>query len=323
VAFPQERRALGRRCCNEGIENYLRLAGLARLLKVPALAPVGRVPEGRVVELPGRGTTYVVDSGPHDAPTYVLLHSVACTGLMTWYPALDEVRKLGRVVVLDQRCHGQGITTPRFLLEDCADDVAALADALGISTFVPVGYSMGSLIAQLVWKRHRERVDGLVLCAATAAVSRASYERLATGVFAALIEAVSPPARRFGPAPALNHGYLRDHQWLLGQLRNTSPGAITRALAEVMRFDSTTWIRDIDVPTSVLITMRDRAFGVRRQQWLAGRISDAETVEVDAGHAGCTFGSDKFVAGLVQAIESLRGRLALSERSRLQSAEGG
>lgn len=287
------------------------------------MAPVGQIPAGRVIELPGRGSTYVVDSGPSDGPTYVLLHSVACTGVMTWYPALAEVAEFGRVVVFDQRCHGQGITTPRFLLEDCADDVAALADQLGIGTFVPVGYSMGSMIAQLVWKRHRERVDGLVLCAATAAVSRASYERLATGVFAAIIEAVSPPARRFAPAGAVTRGWLPDHQWLLGQLRNTSPGAITRALAEVIRFDSTTWVGDIDVPTSVLITMRDRAFGVRRQQWLASRIPGAETVTIDAGHSGCTFASDKFVAGLRQAIESVQHRLPLSRNDGLKSAGGG
>jgi 3-oxoadipate enol-lactonase len=312
-----------RSCCNGDIESYRRLTRLARLPKLPALEPVGQVPEGRIVELPGRGTTYVVDSGAEDGPTFVLLHSVACTGLMTWYPALNEVRKFGRVVVFDQRCHGQGITAPRFLLEDCADDVAAVADALDISTFVPVGYSMGSLIAQLVWKRHRERTDGLVLCAATAAVSRVSYERLATGVFAGLIEAVSPPARRFAPAPGLNHGYLRDHSWLLGQLRNTSPGAITRALAEVMRFDSRSWVGDIDVPTSVVITTRDRAFGVRRQEWLAERIPEAETVQVDTGHAGCTFGSAKFVAGLGQAIESVHRRLPPSRSDRLKNAEGG
>jgi diacylglycerol O-acyltransferase len=281
------------------------------------------VPSGRIVELPGRGTTYVVDSGPQDGPAYVLLHSVACTGLMTWYPALAEVAQFGRVVVFDQRSHGQGITTPRFLLEDCADDVAAVATELGISTFVPVGYSMGSMIAQLVWKRHTERVDGLVLCAAAAAVSRASYERLATGVFAAIIEAVSPPARRFAPAAAATDGYLRDHQWILGQLRSTSPGAITRALAEVIRFDSTTWVGDIDVPTSVLVTNRDRAFGVRRQQWLASQIPGAQTVTVDAGHSGCTFASDKFVAGLRQAIESVHQRLESSGNDRLKSAGGG
>jgi 3-oxoadipate enol-lactonase len=114
----------------------------------------------------------VLDSGPSDGPTYVLLHSLACTGLMTWYPALDAVRNFGRVVLLDQRCHGQGISPPRLLLEDCADDVAALADALDISSFVPVGYSMGSLIAQLVWKRHRERVDGRVPPASSRHLSR-------------------------------------------------------------------------------------------------------------------------------------------------------
>lgn len=288
---------------------------------MPALAPVADVPEGRLVDIPGRGSTYVVDSGAQDGPTFVLLHSVACTGVMTWYPALAQLREFGRVVVLDQRGHGQGIATPRFLLEDCADDVAALADVLGVETFVPVGYSMGSLVAQLVWKRHRSRVDGLVLCAATAAVNRASYERIATGVFASLLESLSPPARRLAPAAAVASGALQNHQWLLGQVRSTSPGAISRALAEVIRFDSTSWVGEIDVPTAVLITMRDRAFGVRRQRWLADRIPDADTVEVDAGHSGCTFASDKFVAGLVAAVESVHARLP-SSGDRRRSAEG-
>ena len=48
---------------------------------------------------------------------------------------------------------------------DCADDVAAMADIVGVDRFVPVGYSMGGAVAQLVWRRHRRRVGGLVLCA--------------------------------------------------------------------------------------------------------------------------------------------------------------
>ena len=284
------------------------------------MAPVANVPDGRIVDLPGRGSTYLVDSGPQDGPTFVLLHSVACTGVMTWYPALAQLQQLGRVVVFDQRGHGQGIDTPRFLLEDCADDVAAVADVLGVETCVPVGYSMGSLVAQLVWKRHRDRVDGLVLCAAAAAVNRASYERVATGLFAALLESLSPAARRLPPAAAVAPGWLQAHQWILGPVRSTSPGAITRALAEVIRFDSTTWVHEIDVPTAVLVTTRDRAFGVRRQRWLAERIPGAQTVEVEAGHAGCTFASEKFVAGLVAAVESVRNRLPSDQRYR--SAEG-
>ncbi|AYE98440.1 alpha/beta hydrolase [Mycobacterium paragordonae] len=286
---------------------------MPRLPKVPALAPVAQLPDGVVVDLPGRGSTYVLDSGPSDGPTYILLHSLACTGLMTWYPALDVVREFGRVVIFDQRCHGQGISPPRMLFEDCADDVAALADVLDIPSFVPVGYSMGSLIAQLVWRRHRERVDGLVLCAATAAVSRARYERVATGLFAALIETLTPAPRAGGPAGAVPTGRFADYQWVLNQARATSPGGITRAIAEVVRFDSTTWVGDIDVPTAVVVTMKDRAFGVQRQKWLAQRIPGAEMVPVDAGHAGCTLQPAAFVPGLARAIESVHHRLPTPE----------
>ena len=34
-----------------------------------------------------------------------------------------------------------------------------------VKRFIPVGYSMGGPVAQLVWRRHRQRVQGLVLCA--------------------------------------------------------------------------------------------------------------------------------------------------------------
>ena len=40
-----------------------------------------------------------------------------------------------RVVTFDQRWHGQGIRSPAFSLADCADDVAAVADVLGLDRF--------------------------------------------------------------------------------------------------------------------------------------------------------------------------------------------
>jgi len=55
---------------------------------------------------------------------------------------------------MDHRGHGRGIRSAKpFRLADCADDVAALADRLGIETFIPVGYSMGGTVAQLMWRR--------------------------------------------------------------------------------------------------------------------------------------------------------------------------
>ncbi|HET6732661.1 alpha/beta fold hydrolase [Mycobacterium sp.] len=296
----------------------LRLTSSFPSFSMPGVAPVGRLPHGRVVELSNRGSTYVVDSGPTaGGPTFVMLHALACTGLLTWYPSLEMMRRFGRVVVFDQRWHGAGIDSPRFLLEDCADDVAALADELGIETFIPVGFSMGSLVAQQVWRRHRDRVDALVLCAAAASFRRAAHERLSTGVSAALVDAFGPQPGRPGavPLPVADDAVTNDRLWAAAQLRSTSYGAMLGALAEITRFDSTRWIADIDVPTSVLIPLRDRVIPPRHQRWLAHQIPDAHTVTVDAGHTSCTLQSDAFVPGLRSAVDSVVQRITQSRNA--------
>ena len=62
------------------------------------------------------------------------------------------------VVALDHRGHGRGLQSDEpFRLADCADDVAALVDELGLGPVIVVGYSMGGPIAQLLWRRHPRR----------------------------------------------------------------------------------------------------------------------------------------------------------------------
>ena len=94
----------------------------------------------------------------------VLLHALGCTAYLTWAPLLERLSRDYRVVAFDLRWHGRGIRSPKFRFEDCADDVPAVLDVLGIDRAVVVGYSMGGAIAQLTWVRHRHRVSGLVLC---------------------------------------------------------------------------------------------------------------------------------------------------------------
>ena len=135
---------------------------MRRAVKLPT---VEAVPEGRMVDLPGRGSTFVVDvPGPiADAPTIVLLHALGCTAYLTWFGVLGELSRTHRVVALDLRWHGRGIRSPRFRIADCADDVAGVLDELGIDTAIVAGYSLGGAVAQEVWHRHPERVSGLVL----------------------------------------------------------------------------------------------------------------------------------------------------------------
>jgi 3-oxoadipate enol-lactonase len=279
-----------------------------RFVTVP---PVPALPAGSMVELPGRGSTYVVDTGPpagrRDAPTVVLLHALACTGLLTWYPSLEALSARYRVVTLDQRWHGRGIRSPRFRLEDCADDVAALADVLGIEQFVPVGYSMGSLVAQLVAHRRPDRVHGLVLGASTMRFRRGEADPLALRVLAHRLRQLSERKLRGGPFGAPVADVTDAKRWALAQFRTTSPAEIAGATAVIARFDSTSWIGRVTTPTAVVITVRDRAIPLPHQQALARRLH-ANAFDVDAGHAAVVLDAARFTPALLAACASVSAR---------------
>ena len=72
------------------------------LIQNKVYMPWARIPPGELVELPGRGSTYVTDTPGPDAesPTIVLLHALGCTGLLTWYPAIEALARRYRVVTL-------------------------------------------------------------------------------------------------------------------------------------------------------------------------------------------------------------------------------
>ncbi|MFD4295502.1 alpha/beta fold hydrolase [Rhodococcus sp. NPDC058532] len=274
------------------------------------LAPVGSLPPGRDVELPGRGSTYVLDTGERvdqDRPTLVLLHALACTAALTWYPVIDALATKGRVVTLDQRWHGRGIRSDRFTLEDCADDVAALGDVLGLDRFVVVGYSMGSLVAQLAARAHPDRVAGMVLCAGTTGFKRNARERIALDALNGSMATLRPGA---GRRPEVDGDPVgRQREWLMGQFRSTSPGAVGRAVAEVGKFDSSGWIADLTLPTSVVVTATDQVIPARRQHWMARQIAGAATYEVQAGHGACVLAADEFRSGLMPAVASVTSRV--------------
>ncbi|WIV56798.1 alpha/beta fold hydrolase [Amycolatopsis nalaikhensis] len=272
-----------------------------RLVTVP---PTAAVPDPVPLELPGRGRTVVTDVGPRDAPALVLLHSVACTGLLTWYPALDRLARDHRVVVFDQRWHGQGIRSPEFRLADCAADVTAVADALGLEEFALAGYSMGGMVAQLVAHAEPERVTGLVLCSTASNFRRGLRQRVALDVFGRTLRQL----REHVKAPVVPAAPLRrveDYRWGLREFRSTTPWEIAVAVDEIGRFDSTPWLHTLRLPTAVVVTARDRFIAPDHQRSLARRIPGAATYEVPAGHAACVLAADRWVPALLTAVHSV------------------
>ncbi|MEZ5142183.1 MAG: alpha/beta fold hydrolase [Acidimicrobiales bacterium] len=216
-----------------------------------------------------------------------------------------------RVVSVDHRGHGRGVRTRRrFRLEDCADDVVAVADRLGIDRFVPVGYSMGGPIAQLVWRRHPGRVAGLVLCA----TSRSFRERPAERALFPLLAGLSMAARL---APAGVRSRVGDRmaierfddspvgRWATGEVRRNDPRMVVEAGHAIGRFSSTEWIGDVDVPTAVLVTEHDAVVPPHRQRTLAAAIPGADVYPVPGDHGVCLLQPRVFVPVLAAACRAV------------------
>jgi 3-oxoadipate enol-lactonase len=288
------------------------------------LAAAPPLPLGERVQLPGRGRTFYRHL-PHDGgPTVVLLHGWIASGGLNWFTTFGPLSERYPVVAPDLRGHGRGIRARRrFRLADCADDVAALIDHLGTGPVIAVGYSMGGPVAQLLWQRHRDKVAGLVLAATAYRFVNGARERfifssaMATAVGttrtgALLTRAPVASVRRWVPrAQAERPTDLR--AWAAGEMRRHDAIKVMEAGQAIGSYNARRWIADIDVPTTVLVTDRDRAIQPAEQLKLAQAIPGAVVQHLDDGHVACAKAS--FGPAVVRAIDSVAARLPSSSQS--------
>ena len=271
------------------------------------------LPPGRAVHLPRRGTTFVRElPGPPGAPVVLLLHGWTATADLNWFTSYEALGRSFRVLAMDLRGHGRGIRSRRpFRLEDCADDVAALADELAIDRLIAVGYSMGGPVAQLTWRRHRDLVGGMVLCATARRFSgRGPAERaFYSGVLGLSLAARAVPAnlrqqlmdnvmrRRLDQGPLT--------AWAMRELRRNDPSAVLAAGSALGSFDSRAWLGQIDVPVAVVVTTEDHVVAPRSQLALAASIPHATVHHVRGDHVACVFAAERFVPTLTDACQQV------------------
>lgn len=278
------------------------------------------LPLGRRIELPGRGTTFVREvPGPQGAPTVLLLHGWLASAGLNWFQVFEPLGEHFRVVAPDLRGHGRGIrSSRRFRLADCADDCDALLEAMGIDSAIAVGFSMGGPVAQLLWRQHPERVDGLVLCATGQDIVPLLHQRL---IFTTVMGVVASTTRASQMATYLPRSLVKRlvpartgprpdtlREWAAAEMRRHSWRMLLEAGHASGNYRAGRWINDIDVPTVALITTKDRAIGPLMQARMALSIPTASIHRIEAGHMVCA--SEDFAGPLVTACLEVRNRMA-------------
>jgi 3-oxoadipate enol-lactonase len=277
---------------------------------VPPIDCIPTAPMVHAVEIAGRGSPLVWEcDGPPGAPSILLLHGVTMTAELAWSRIIARLGQSYRVVAPDLRGHGDGIPCgSRFSLEECADDVAALAEALNMERVIVVGYSMGGIVAQLLWRRHRKLVAGLVLCATARNVRGSPIERFMSLTLPVITSAMQwNPAAQALTSQVLGESMLGPMEdadtraWARHQLNRTSLSSALAAVQAVSGFTSHEWIGEVDVPTAVVITTQDRLVPASRQRRLASAIPHARVVELAADHGVCVGDPEAFCRAITTA----------------------
>ena len=249
--------------------------------------------------------------GPPGAPTLLLLHGWLASAGLNWQTVFEPLSQHFRVIAPDLRGHARGIRTRRvFRLADCADDCAELLLQLETGPVIAVGYSMGGPVSQLLWRRHRDLVAGLVQCATAPQFLVGTRERV---VFLSLIASIAgttrfgevigkvpglaaylptpmAQSRRAGSLPAWAAQEFRRHDWRL----------VVEAGHSIGTYNATPWIPEIDVPLSVVITQKDKAINPKMQHRFAELVPHAQEFPIDMGHAACA--QQRFIDGLMPAV---------------------
>ncbi|HVT27642.1 MAG TPA: alpha/beta fold hydrolase [Lacipirellulaceae bacterium] len=230
-------------------------------------------------------------------PLVLLVHGFPLDHTM-WDGQVEALTERFRVIVPDLRGFGRsplGIVDPDLgiTMEQYADDLVELLDALTIGAdnqVVLAGFSMGGYIAWQFVQKHLRRLRALVLCDARAAddtdEARAGRLKMAEKVAewgaARVAEMMGPKLiapKTFESRPEVVAAVRR----VVGR---TAPAAIAAAQRGMARRpDMTAFLRQITVPTLVLVGADDAISPPAEMQSIALAIPDAKFVVIpNAGH---------------------------------------
>lgn len=223
--------------------------------------------------------------GPEGAPAITFGHSLAADSSM-WSPQVDAFQDRYRLVFIDFRGHGSSSTPDGpYRIEELADDVVAVWDALGIGASYYVGVSLGGAVGVALVLAVPDRVKGLL-------ASSCSLE--ATPPYVAIWEQRAAILKGGGMAAMAEHLMPR---WLSEERAAADPAAAARLRQVIEQSPTEGWTSTVaalcnmsflqrlpDITAPVLLACGSADAVKMMMSSYAGHAPCARYVEIDDGY---------------------------------------
>jgi 3-oxoadipate enol-lactonase len=233
------------------------------------------------LNIDGVGLAYD-DEGSGDGAALVFIHGWTANR-HRWDHQMDHFKAARRVIRLDLRGHGESDKpVQRYSIDGLAADVRRLMDDRGVDRFIPVGHSMGGMIAQKLALAHPDRVERVVL---VDSLGRMVYNR-----GRGLVMSVSKrlPYNLFVAANivrAFKPGFPREEVRGYVAASQATPRHVVMSCFDAMRgFDVLERAGEIQAPVLLVHGLYDVQLPPREALRLAARCRDAVVRILDTGH---------------------------------------
>lgn len=204
---------------------------------------------------------HVREAGPASDNVLLLVHGFPLHSGM-WAPQLDDPPPGWRVLAPDIRGFGDSgdVGGAVLSMDVCARDLATMLQQLGVTQAVVCGLSMGGYIAFSMLRRHAPLIRGLVLCDTRAeqdsqdarTARHTLAERVLRDGIEPLVDSMLP--RMLAPRNRDRMVALRIRDIMQSV---TAPAAAAALLGMAERVDNTDLLRNITIPTQVVVGSDD------------------------------------------------------------------
>lgn len=271
------------------------------------------LPAGSTVHVPGRGDVFVRRSTTGSGVPVLLLHGWTWTLDINYFGVMPALSARQPWVGLDHRGHGGGLPIGGpFTLEDCAEDVLGVLDALGIERVIVCGFSLGGPVGLTFALAHPERVAGMVLIATALNYTQTPRDRLLWRMVAAaepltrLNIGSTVSARYFGANRTRTAELSNRWHWLRDELARTPARNVVAMGNVVRRYDLRDRVAPLrTIPSAVVVTTRDTLCRPALQHQLVNQLG-ADVVVLPADHDVPVTNPQLFADRVLEAIERVR-----------------
>ncbi|MBL8149270.1 MAG: alpha/beta fold hydrolase [Blastocatellia bacterium] len=237
---------------------------------------------------------FYTEFGDSQNPTIVFTHSLLCDGEM-FNDLIERLSSQFHIINIDQHGHGESGYPEAFSLEDMVADYIKVLDQLGLNLVHWAGLSMGGMVGMRLALAYPHRIKSLILMNTSAQTPKEEHlenqlalaNAIREGSAASVVDAILPfffCQTTYYHQPDLVDKYRRK----FSSYRNTE-GIYQAAMAVFYRSDISEKIREIKLPTLVIVGQEDVATPVEESEFIVSRIDGAVLkVLENTGHMSAT-----------------------------------